>query len=231
MRRQYLTAALIFLILTLVLTNPLALHVWNAVEDKQDALLNTWITAWVGHALITDPLNLFNANIFYPYPNSLAFSEILIPPSLFALPITLAANNSIFGYNLALLAMLWLDAFGMYLLVFDLTRRREAAWIAGAIYAFNPFNLGNFAQLQLLTLGFLPLALIFLRRMLNPDAVRHNFERGEHSLMRCPPAISSRSAFQLRNAFLFSLFFILQSLSSFYYALLAGFAVGIYLLW
>src|SRR5581483_7300299 len=217
MRRQYLTAALIFLILTLVLTNPLALHVWNAVEDKQDALLNTWITAWVGHALITDPLNLFNANIFYPYPNSLAFSEILIPPSLFALPITLATNNSIFGYNLALLAMLWLDAFAMYLFVFDLTRRSEAAWIAGAIYAFNPFNLGNFAQLQLLTLGFLPLALIFLRRILKPD--------------RSIQDLSGFTKLQFRNAFLFSLFFILQSLSSFYYALLAGFAVGIYLLW
>lgn len=209
MKRTHLTAALIFLILALLLTNPLALHLWNAVEDKQDGLLNTWIVAWVGHALTTDPLNLFNANIFYPYPNTLAFSEILIPQSLFALPFTLATNNPILGYNLALLAMLWLDAFAMYLFVFDLTRRAEAAWIAGAIYAFNPFNLGNFAQLQLLTLGFLPLALLMLRKMLDGktrDAV-------------------------WRNAFLFALFFILQSLSSFYYALLAGFAVVLYLWW
>lgn len=143
MKHKHLTAALIFLVLTLMLTNPLALHLWNAVEDKQDGLLNTWIVAWVGHALMSDPLNLFNANIFYPYPNTLAFSEILMPQSLFALPFTLATNNPVLGYNLALLAMLWLDAFAMYLFVYDLTRRAEAAWIAGAIYAFNPFNLGN----------------------------------------------------------------------------------------
>lgn len=210
MKHKHLTAALIFVILTLILTNPLALHVWNAVEDKQDGLLNTWIAAWVGHALTTDPLNLFHANIFYPYPNTLAFSEILIPPSLFALPFTLATNNPIFGYNLALLAMLWLDAFAMYLFAYDLTRRAEAAWIAGALYAFNPFNLGNFAQMQLLTLGFLPLALLMLRKTLN----------GERS-------ISSR----WRASFLFALFFILQSLSSFYYALLAGLAVALYLVW
>jgi len=207
MKRQHLAAALLFLALTLLMTSPLALHVWNAVQDKQDGLLNTWIMAWVEHALTTDPLNLFNANIFYPYPNTLAFSEILIPQSLVALPFTLAAHNPILGYNLALLAMLWLNAFAMYLFVYDLTRRAEAAWLAGAIYAFNPFNLGNFAQLQLLTLGFLPLALLFLRKLLNA---------------RAHPA---------RNAFLLAFWFILQALASFYYALLAGFAVALYLAW
>ncbi|GIL15622.1 MAG: hypothetical protein BroJett039_07950 [Chloroflexota bacterium] len=211
MKSKHLTAALIFLVLTLILTNPLALHLWNAVEDKQDGLLNTWIMAWVGHALTTDPLNLFNANIFYPYPNTLAFSEILIPQSLFALPFTLAANNPIFGYNLALLALLWFDAFAMYLFVYDLTRRAEAAWLAGAIFAFNPFNLGNFAQLQLLTLGWLPLALLALRKLL--------FARASIA-----PRVS-------RWAFLFALFFILQALSSFYYALLTGLAVALYLAW
>ena len=209
MTRKHLTAALLFLALTILMTNPLFLHMWNAVEDKQDGLLNTWIVAWVGHAMLTDPLQLFNANIFYPYPNTLAFSEILIPQSLFALPFTLFTHNPIFGYNLALLAMLWLDAFGMYLFVFDLTRRAEAGWIAGAIYAFNPFNLGNFAQMQLLTLGFLPLALVCLRKLLNARAKQDVWRFG----------------------FLFALFFVLQALSSFYYALLAGFAVALYLLW
>ncbi|MBI4671832.1 MAG: hypothetical protein HY741_09235 [Chloroflexi bacterium] len=206
MMRKHLTAAAIFVVLTVALTNPLALHVWNAVEDKQDGLLNTWIVAWVGHALTTDPLNLFNTNIFYPYPNTLAFSEILLPPSLFATPITLATNNPVFGYNLALLAMLWLDAFGMYLFVYDVTRRVEAGWVAGVVYAFNLFNLGNLAQMQLLTLGFLPLALLALRKLLLAP------RRPQGAIL------------------LFSLFFVLQSLSSFYYALLAGFAVALYLL-
>ena len=83
--RKHLTAAFIFVVLTLILTNPMLFHLWNSVEDKQDGLLNTWIVAWVGHALITDPLNLYNTNIFYPYPNTLAFSEILLPPGLVAL--------------------------------------------------------------------------------------------------------------------------------------------------
>lgn len=219
--RKHLTAALLFLVLTLILTNPLVLHLWDAVQDKQDGLLNTWILAWVGHALIADPANLFNTNIFYPYPDTLAFSEILLPAGLFALPITLATNNPILGYNLALLAMLWLDAFAMYLFVYELTRRAEAGWIAGAIFAFNPFNLGNLAQLQLLSLGFLPLALLCLNRMLNArEPVAIVYDVGSYP-------ISSRA----RDAFLFALFFSLQALASFYYAMLAGFAVGLYLVW
>lgn len=214
--RKHLTAAFIFVVLTLILTNPMLLHLWNAVEDEQDGLLNTWIVAWVGHALITDPLNLYNTNIFYPYLNTLAFSEILLPPGLVALPLTLATNNPIFGYNLSLLTMLWLDAFAMYLFVYDLTRRTDAAWIAGAIYAFNPFNLGNFAQMQLLTLGFLPLSLLFLGKLLAPRPSRS-------------PKTSKVSL--AKFSFLFSLFFIFQSLSSFYYALLAGMAVALYLFW
>ncbi|MCC7163136.1 MAG: hypothetical protein IT331_11635 [Anaerolineae bacterium] len=219
--RKHLTAAVLYLALVLILTNPLAWQLWDAVQDKQDGLLNTWILAWVGHAFIADPANLFNTNIFYPYLDTLAFSEIIIPAGLFALPITLATNNPIFGYNLALLAMLWLDAFAMYLFVYDMTRRVEAGWIAGAVMAFNPFNLGNLAQLQLVTLGFLPLAMLCLSRLLyarEPVAIVYDIGRF---------AVSSR----VRDAFLFALFFTLQALSSFYYALLAGFAVGLYLLW
>ncbi len=205
-------ALVIFVALTGVLTNPLVLHLTNAVEDKQDALLNTWIIAWVGHALITAPLDLFHANIFYPYRNALAFSETLLPQGLFALPFNLAFDNTILGYNLVLLASFWLAAYAMYLFVYDLTRARGAAIVAGTIFAFNPYNLGNLAQVQLLSFGWMPLALMWLRRLLTAANFRFSIS-------------------DFRLAFLFALFFSLQALSSFYYAFLAGFAVGLYIVW
>ena len=204
-------ALLVFAALTLALTNPLALHLAHAVEDKQDGLLNVWIIAWVGHALITDPLNLFNANIFYPYPNTLAFSETLLPQGLFALPFNLAFDNTVLGYNLVLLASFFLAAYAMYLCVFDLTRSRSAGVVAGVIFAFNPYNLGNLAQVQLLSFGWMPVALMYLRRMLNCELRIANCE--------------------LRNCFLFALLFSLQALSSFYYAFLAGFAIALHVIW
>ncbi|MBI5032818.1 MAG: hypothetical protein HZB51_20020 [Chloroflexi bacterium] len=205
----------LFLVLTCVMTNPLVLHLANAVEDKQDGLLNTWIIGWVGHALITDPLNLFNANIFYPYPNTLAFSETMLPQGLFGLPFNLAFDNTVLGYNLVLLASFFLAAYAMYLFVFDLTRNRNAAIVSGIIFSFNPYNLGNLAQVQLLSFGWLPLAMMYLWRMLNQSPVAS----------RQSPVIN------FRLAFLFALFFSLQALSSFYYAFLAAFAVALYILW
>ncbi len=220
--KRDLPALALFLALTLGMTNPLALHLANAVEDKQDALLNTWIIAWVGHALASDPPNLFNANIFSPYPNTLAFSETLLPQGLFALPFNRAFDNTILGYNLVLLASFLLAAYAMYLFVFDLTRSRGAGIIAGTIFAFNPYNLGNLAQVQLLSFGWLPIALMYWRKVLTAD--------------RRPLTANADFGFQIsdfgfRSLFLFALFFSLQCLSSFYYAFLAGFAVVLYLVW
>jgi hypothetical protein len=206
------------------MTNPLALHLAHAVEDKQDALLNTWIIAWVGHALITDPFNLFDANIFYPYPNTLAFSETLLPQGLFALPFNLAFDNTVIGYNLVLLASFFLAAYAMYLLVFDLTRARGAAIVAGTIFAFNPYNLGNLAQVQLLSFGWMPVALLYLRKLLATPS---------NSKFAASTSVFEFRILNLefRICSLFALFFSLQALSSFYYAFLAGFAVVLYVAW
>ena len=75
MRKATAAALLLFVVLSLVLTYPLPFHLADAVEDRQDALLNVWITAWDGHQLLSDPLHLFDANIFHPYPRTLAYSE------------------------------------------------------------------------------------------------------------------------------------------------------------
>ncbi|MCL4393490.1 MAG: hypothetical protein M1482_01505, partial [Chloroflexi bacterium] len=211
-------ALAVFGALTLVMTNPLVLHLATAVEDKRDALLNTWIIAWVGHALATDPLGLYHANIFYPYPNTLAFSETLLPQGLFALPINLAFGNTILGYNLVLLGSLLLAAYAMYLLVLDLTGSRGAALVAGAIFAFDPYNLGNLAQVQLLSFGWMPLALLYLRRLLR---------RADES----KPASAPIQVFVTRDSILFALFFALQALSSFYFAFFAGLIVLLYVIW
>jgi hypothetical protein len=38
-------------------------------------MLNEWIIGWIAHQLPRAPLHLFDANIFFPEPNTLAFSE------------------------------------------------------------------------------------------------------------------------------------------------------------
>lgn len=195
----------LFFALSLALTWPLPLHLADAVEDRQDALLNVWITAWDGHQLLSDPLHLFDANIFYPYPRTLAYSELLLGNALLALPLTAVSGNPVLGYNVALLLSFILSGLGTYLLVLRLTRSPGAGVVAGAILAFCSYRMTNLAQAQLLTTQWLPLALLAL-----------------HQLMQHP---------RPRHLAILVLFFCLQTLSSFYYGLLLVLAAFGYRVW
>lgn len=198
-------ALLLFGILALILTYPLSLHLADAAEDWQDALLNVWITAWDGHQLLIDPTHLFDANIFYPYPQTLAYSELLLGNALLALPITVISGNPVLGYNVALLLSFVLSGFGTYLLVLRLTRSPGAAVVAGIIFAFCSFRMTNLAQVQLITTQWMPLALLSLLQLVRRRRPRY--------------------------VVTFALFFSLQAVSCFYYAFLLAFAVAGYAIW
>ena len=199
MRKSTAAALLLFLVASLILTYPLPLHLGSAVEDPQDALLNVWITAWDGRQLLSDPLHLFDANIFHSYPRTLAYSELLLGNALLALPITAATSNPVLGYNVALLLSFVLSGFGTYLLVLRLTRSAAAGVVAGVIFAFSSYRMTNLAQAQILTTQWLPFALLSLYQLLRRPRPRH--------------------------VATFVLFFCLQALSSFYYAVLLALTV------
>ncbi|MCB0180001.1 MAG: hypothetical protein KDI62_17340 [Anaerolineae bacterium] len=166
----YWTTILVLVVYGLLavgLTYPLIFNLTSTVpNDIGDPLLNTWILAWDSHALLTAPLNLFNANIFHPLPNTLAYSEHLISTALLALPIQFF-GEPILAYNLSLLLSFPLAAFSMYLLALHWTHQRSAAFIAGLIFGFAPYRLAAIAHLQLLTFQWLPLALLFLDKLLD----------------------------------------------------------------
>ena len=128
-------------------------------------MVNIWITAWDGHQLLSDPVHLFDANIFAPYPRTLAYSELLLGNGLLALPLTAATGNPVLGYNLALLLSFVLSGFGTYLLVLRLTRSLGAGLVAGAIFAFSSYRMTNLAQVQLITTQWIPFALLSLYQL------------------------------------------------------------------
>lgn len=208
-RRRPLAVLIGYALLTVALTWPLPLRLATAVpNDIGDPLLNTWILAWDSHALLTDPAHLFNANIFHPLPNTLAYSEHLLSTAGLALPLQLLAAEPLLAYNFSLLLAFPLAAFGMYLLTLHWTHRRDAALIAGLIFGFAPYRLAAIAHLQLLTCQWLPFALLFLDK-----------------------AICGRNRPKLaRYLVAFDLFLTMQILASWYLAVYTGLVVGLYLL-
>ena len=107
-----------------VLTSwPLVLHMPSRIApDLGDPVRTAWQIAWVGHAMLHDPLHLFDSNAFYPHPLSLAFSDSLLGygPAAFFGSGTVAA---LVRYNLLFLFAWSLCFVGAYLLARELGLR------------------------------------------------------------------------------------------------------------
>jgi hypothetical protein len=209
MKTRLLRVAGLFAILTLLATYPVWLRANMAVlGDIGDPVLNSWILAWDAHTLLRGPTHIFDANVFFPLPNTLAYSEHLFSTAILLLPLQALLRQPVLIYNLNLLLSFWLSGIGMYLLLLRWTRQRPAAMVAGAAFAFAPYRLAAVAHLQLLTLQWLPFALLALDGLLYSD----NTHR------------------QRRWGILLGLFLALQALASWYLAVFSALVMGIYLL-
>ena len=166
-RSRWTRASLVAVLLAVLHTWPLATAPATlSRNDNGDAMLNEWIVAWVQHQLPRDPLQLFQANIFYPAADSLAFSEPLIVPALLGAPVRLAGGSPVLVSNVLLLLGLTLTMLGMYALVYEWTRDEVAALVAGAVFAFNTHTLMRLAHLQAMHAYGLPLTLLAVDRLL-----------------------------------------------------------------
>ena len=145
--------------------------------DLGDSLLNMWILAWgADHVpqLLTGTLSwtqFWDANIFHPSPLALSLSEHLFGQVLQILPVYWLTGNIILCYNLLFVSTFALSAFGTYLLVYDLTGDRRAAFIAGLVYGFLPYRISAVPHLQVMSSQWMPFALWGLNRFITmvPD--------------------------------------------------------------
>lgn len=187
--------------------------------DNDDTAFNTWVVAWVAHQLAADPLRLFEAPIFHPARDTLAFSEHMLVPSLMGAPLLWAGASPVLVYNGLVWAGLALSGFAMALVMRRWTGSTVAAIVAGSLYAFNAHLLTRYSHLQALHIEFLPGVLYAFDRLLGSGDAR------------MAATTSTPSAIPWRPALLLVALFVLQALCSNYTlvmmtaALLAAFVV------
>ena len=151
------------------------LHLWplSAAPARQslnhhgDAQYFAWALAWVARTLPTDPLHLFDANIFAPEPATLAYSHPIVTPALVAAPIWWLGGSPVLMYNVSLLAGLVLTAWATWLLARAWTGSATAAVVAGALAAFNVHLLTRLPHITAAHAWGLPLTLYFAVRLLD----------------------------------------------------------------
>ena len=162
-----------YLVITLVYAVPLVQSITSRVPvDDVDPLFNSWVVARNGHALVTEPARLFSANMFFPYSNTLAFSDLMLPPAVLMLPVSLFAPSPVVAYNLLIILSFVFSASVMYLLAKSVTGSAYAGYIAGVAYAFSTYRVSQMGHLQLMMDGFLVLMLYFTHRYLDTTRLK-----------------------------------------------------------
>ncbi len=163
-------AGVAFLLLALAGTWPLAGALTSSLPgDYGDPLFVTWVMAWVARHLtraLTGDVGalaaMWDAPIFAPEANTLAFSEHFVGQAVQALPVYWLTGNPLLAYNLVFLATFVLSGVGAYLLVRDLTGSRLGGLVAGALFAVNDFRTGSLSHLHTLSAQWVPLACLGL---------------------------------------------------------------------
>ncbi|HUF47854.1 MAG TPA: hypothetical protein VMM93_08550 [Vicinamibacterales bacterium] len=146
---------------TVVFTWPLVGRFGSAGRiDSGDGRFSVWNVAWVAHALTTNPGRLWDANIFYPHPQALAYSEANLFAGALAVPVWRLTANPHAASNWTILCSFILTFIVTYLLARRLTGSRLGASVAAFEFAFCPFVFAHIPHVQLLmTFG---LALVLL---------------------------------------------------------------------
>ena len=118
-----------------------AAYGYDAVANPKpapDTLLHSWILAWDVHALTTDPLHLYEGNVYFPFPLSLTYSDSMLSGALMVAPLLLVTGNAVLAHNVLTLAALLIAALGMYLLGRSLTGDDTAGVVAVPSVAVVP---------------------------------------------------------------------------------------------
>ena len=205
-RRELLAVVLVGALFAAVFTWPIVARFDRAGRlDSGDALYSIWNVAWVAHALSTNPFQVYNANIFHPHLNTLAFSEANLVAGALAAPVWLVTGNPHATSNFVILLSFVLSGLTTYILVKHLTGSRLSAAIAGISFSFCPFVFSHLAHVQLLMTFGLPLILLCVHRFAEAPS--------------------------LRGAIWLGLAMALQALASGYYGVFGGLMAGLGVLW
>ncbi len=203
-----LAASALFVVVALCLTWPLAARFTTHLGgDGGDPLQTLWSWSALFRALSHFENPFFTELLFAPHGASLVFCTFDLPTALLTLPLWWVLPP-VAIYNIGVLFTCWLSAFGLYRLVLELTKSGDgtrsrargdwgAAVVAGSLFLLVPYRAAHAdGHLHLLAMGWLPLSLVHLHRLL--------FGRG-----------------QVRDALLGGLFLGLAALASWYHLLYA----------
>jgi len=185
-----LSVALLFLLFASVVTWPLLIS--PDPHDHADTLFNTWLIHWNNFAIFSGN-NPVNQPIFEGFQDADGRNDFLLAQSTVAIPFQLLGVNPIRTHNLLLVLSLAFAGYAMFILAGELKVSIWGRLFAGAVTIFLPYFQSHLWHLQLFSIGFSILALLYALRLLEDKSKLKS------------------------NGLMLGLFILLQCLSSLYF--------------
>ena len=177
--KNKLWGLLIGLVLTVFFTFPLLTRLSTHLTSRQDGILISWLIDWGSQSLITKDhnQNFFNPPFFYPYQNTIGYSDLFIPTAILNIPIKFITqkvirseltnnlsqlNAIIINHNLHLFLGSIFTFWGQYLLGLYLFKSKKIATLSGIIFAFSYMHLDFMVHLHTFLVAGIPFYFLFL---------------------------------------------------------------------
>jgi len=142
--RGWLLAAVLYTLLTLLVTYPVVTSLSKAVAgfEAKDSLQYTWSLWWSGEAWARGQSAADVSLLYHPWGGDHALLEVTPLLDVVVWPLQRLLTPTA-CYNLLLLASFPLCGLAMFALARDLTHRWAPAFLAGLIWAFYPNRMGH----------------------------------------------------------------------------------------
>lgn len=217
--KNKLWGLLIGFVLTVFFTLPLLNKFFTHLTSRQDGVLISWLINWGSQSLITKQ-NFFNPPFFYPYQNTIAYSDLFFSTALLNLPLVfiekviypLINNQSVFNIsNLSLLIInhnlhLFFGSvfvfWGQYLLGLYLFKSKKIATLSAIIFTFSSMHFAYIVHLHTFLVAGIPFFFLFLFKFIDTQKTKY--------LLLASLAV----LYQLLNSPMTGLFILMMSLVS-----------------
>ncbi len=163
-REFFLIALPLFLLLSVIATWPLAIS--PHPHDNADTLFNSWLISWNNHAVLNG-LNPLDLPIFEGFEDGNGRNDLLLSQSLVALPLQLLGVDAVRVHNILLVLFLLFAGYASALLARETGASANGSLFTGSVVILLPYFQSHIWHLQLFSVGFSILALVYALRILN----------------------------------------------------------------
>jgi hypothetical protein len=149
----------------------------SPIGGTSDYNLFMWNAWWTKKALVDLGVNPFHTNyLFYPNTTSLALHELTLLNNILTIPFQMLLTRPagiILGYNVTIFLSFVITGLGMFALIKYLTGNSSVAFFGGVAFAFCPYRTMHIAHTDMLSMGWIPLYVLFLLKVLREPKLRY----------------------------------------------------------